>query len=73
MCRPLLAKTAKRCALVGFGLISGFAQYGGGDRTVVIAGIVGDSTSQATAQSMNQQMQPLGSEEEQLYSLPAGT
>ncbi len=43
------------------GLISGFAQYlgtaafsrGGGDRTVVIAGNLGDSTAQATAQSMN--------------------
>src|SRR5207244_12597838 len=43
------------------GLISGFAQYlgtaafsrGGGDRTVVIAGNVGESTAQATAQSMN--------------------
>ncbi|HYT69016.1 MAG TPA: TrbI/VirB10 family protein, partial [Vicinamibacterales bacterium] len=68
-------------ASAAVGLISGFAQYlgtaafsrGGGDRTVVIAGNVGDSTAQATAQSMNQQMQPLGSEEEQLYSLPAGT
>jgi type IV secretory pathway VirB10-like protein len=48
-------------ASAAVGLISGFAQYlgtaafsrGGGDRTVIIAGNVGDSTAQATAQSMN--------------------
>ncbi len=38
-------------ASAAVGLISGFAQYGGGDRTVVIAGNVGDSTAQATAQA----------------------
>ena len=48
-------------ASAAVGLISGFAQWlgtagfsrGGGDRTVMIAGNVGDATSQATAQSMN--------------------
>jgi type IV secretion system protein VirB10 len=48
-------------ASAAVGLISGFAQWlgtagfsrGGGDRTVIIAGNVGDATSQATAQSMN--------------------
>jgi type IV secretory pathway VirB10-like protein len=48
-------------ASAAVGLISGFAQWlgtaglsrGGGDRTVIIAGNVGDTTSQATAQSMN--------------------
>jgi type IV secretion system protein TrbI len=48
-------------ASAAVGLISGFAQYlstaafsrGGGDRTVIIAGNVGDATSQATTQSMN--------------------
>ena len=48
-------------ASAAVGLISGFAQYlstaafsyGGGDRTVIIAGNVGDATSQATAQSVN--------------------
>jgi type IV secretory pathway VirB10-like protein len=48
-------------ASAAVGLISGLAQYlgaagfnrGDGDRTVVIAGGVGDATSQATAQAMN--------------------
>ena len=48
-------------ASAAVGLISGFAQWlgtagfsrGGGDRTVMIAGNVGEATSQATAQSMN--------------------
>ncbi len=48
-------------ASAAVGLITGFAQYlgsvglnrGGGDRTVVIAGNVGDATAQATAQTMN--------------------
>jgi type IV secretory pathway VirB10-like protein len=48
-------------ASAAVGLISGFAQWlgtagfsrGGGDRPVIIAGNVGDATSQATAQSMN--------------------
>jgi type IV secretion system protein TrbI len=48
-------------ASAAVGLISGFAQWlgtagfgrSGGDRTVIIAGNVGDATSQATAQSMN--------------------
>jgi len=48
-------------ASAAVGLITGFAQYvgsaglnrGAGDRTVVIAGNVGDATAQATAQSMN--------------------
>jgi type IV secretion system protein VirB10 len=48
-------------ASAAVGLISGFAQWlgaagfsrGGGDRTVIIAGNVGDATAQATAQSMN--------------------
>jgi type IV secretion system protein TrbI len=48
-------------ASAAVGLISGFAQSlstaafsrGSGDRTVIIAGNVGDATSQATAQSMN--------------------
>ena len=48
-------------ASAAVGLISGFAQWlgtagfgrGGGDRTVIVAGNVGDATSQATAQSMN--------------------
>ena len=48
-------------ASAAVGLISGFAQLlgtagfnrGDGDRTVVIAGGVGDATSQATAQAMN--------------------
>src|SRR5438093_398351 len=48
-------------ASAAVGLISGFAQYlgtaafsrGGGDRTVIIAGNVGDATAQATAQNMN--------------------
>ncbi|MBI3494276.1 MAG: hypothetical protein HY047_21215 [Acidobacteria bacterium] len=48
-------------ASAAVGLISGFAQWlgaaglsrGNGDRTVVIAGNVGDATAQATAQSMN--------------------
>jgi type IV secretion system protein VirB10 len=48
-------------ASAAVGLITGFAQYlgsaglnrGAGDRTVVIAGNVGDATAQATAQTMN--------------------
>lgn len=48
-------------ASAAVGLISGLAQYlgaagfnrGDGDRTVIIAGGVGDATSQATAQAMN--------------------
>jgi len=48
-------------ASAAIGLISGFAQHlgsvglnrGAGDRTVVIAGNVGDATAQATAQTMN--------------------
>lgn len=48
-------------ASAAVGLITGFAQYlgsrglnaGDGNRTVVIAGNVGDSTAQATAQTMN--------------------
>ena len=48
-------------ASAAVGLISGFAQWlgtaglsrGGGDRTVIMAGNVGDTTAQATAQSMN--------------------
>jgi type IV secretion system protein VirB10 len=47
-------------ASAAVGLITGFAQYlgtaafsRGGDRTVIIAGNVGDATAQATAQSMN--------------------
>jgi len=48
-------------ASAAVGLLTGFAQYlgtmglnsGNGDRTVVIAGNVGDSTAQATAQTMN--------------------
>jgi type IV secretory pathway VirB10-like protein len=48
-------------ASAAVGLISGFAQYlstaafsrSGGDRTVIIAGNVGDATSQATSQSIN--------------------
>lgn len=48
-------------ASAAVGLITGFAQYlgsagfhrGAGDRTVVIAGGVGDATGQATAQTMN--------------------
>ena len=48
-------------ASAAVGLITGFAQWlgtagfsrGGGDRTVIIAGNVGDATAQATAQSMN--------------------
>jgi type IV secretion system protein VirB10 len=47
-------------ASAAVGLITGFAQYlgtaafsHGGDRTVIIAGNVGDATAQATAQSMN--------------------
>ena len=48
-------------ASAAVGLITGFAQYlgslgltrGTGDRTVVIAGHVGDATAQATAQTMN--------------------
>ena len=48
-------------ASAAVGLITGFAQYlgaagfsrGGGDRTVIIAGNVGDATAQATSQSMN--------------------
>jgi type IV secretion system protein VirB10 len=48
-------------ASAAVGLLTGFAQYlgaaglnrGAGDRTVVIAGNVGDATAQATAQTMN--------------------
>ena len=48
-------------ASAAVGLISGLAQFlgtagfnrGDGDRTVIIAGGVGDATSQATAQAMN--------------------
>src|SRR5205807_1466235 len=48
-------------ASAAVGLITGLAQYlgtaafsrGGSDRTVIIAGNVGDTTAQATAQSMN--------------------
>jgi type IV secretory pathway VirB10-like protein len=48
-------------ASAAVGLISGFAQYlstaafsrGGGDRTVIIAGNVGEATAQATAKDMN--------------------
>jgi type IV secretory pathway VirB10-like protein len=48
-------------ASAAVGLITGFGQYlgsvglnrGTGDRTVVIAGSVGDATAQATAQTMN--------------------
>lgn len=48
-------------ASAAVGLLTGFAQYlgtmglnsGNGDRTVVIAGNVGDATAQATAQTMN--------------------
>lgn len=48
-------------ASAAVGLLTGFAQYlgsrgfagGDGDRTVVIAGNVGDATAQATAQTMN--------------------
>jgi type IV secretion system protein VirB10 len=48
-------------ASAAVGLITGFAQYlgtagfnrGAGDRTVVIAGNVGDATAQATAQTMS--------------------
>jgi len=48
-------------ASAAVGLLTGFAQYlglrglntGDGDRTVVIAGNVGDATSQVTAQAMN--------------------
>ena len=47
-------------ASAAVGLITGFAQSrhrrvqsGGGDRTVIIAGSVGDATAQATAQTMN--------------------
>jgi type IV secretion system protein VirB10 len=48
-------------ASAAVGLISGLAQFlgtagfnrGDGDRTVIIAGGVGDATSQATAQTMN--------------------
>ena len=48
-------------ASAAVGLITGFAQYlgsvglnrGAGDRTIVIAGNVGDATAQATAQTMN--------------------
>lgn len=48
-------------ASAAVGLITGFAQYlgtagfnrGNGDRTVIIAGGVGDATSQATAQAMS--------------------
>jgi len=48
-------------ASAAVGLLTGFAQYlgsrglhgGTGDRTVVIAGHVGDATAQATAQTMN--------------------
>ena len=48
-------------ASAAVGLITGFAQYlgsagfsrGGGDRTVIIAGNVGDATAQATTQTMN--------------------
>src|SRR5207237_2273737 len=49
-------------ASAAVGLISGFAQYlgsvgfgggGGGNRTVIIAGNVGESSAQATSQTMN--------------------
>jgi type IV secretion system protein VirB10 len=47
-------------ASAAVGLISGFAQFlgtaafnGDGDRTVIVAGNVGDATAQATAQTMN--------------------
>jgi type IV secretory pathway VirB10-like protein len=48
-------------ASAAVGLLTGFAQYlgtagfsrGGGDRTVIIAGNVGDATAQATSQNMN--------------------